>query len=299
MAREPRERGIRFDVMRPSAIRAFALLLLCFVLISACNGTASTPAVGRGEAATKYLAVATAYNDARDATLAKYAGDLTQAENQTLGSELADEERSFGDAIRAIEFPSEAADDVKLLLQQQSALEVLYGIAATATTVSDNKAAWDEVAQAELGVSQAANTVRADLGLPSVPITTPAPATAAPSAPNDAGVITFGTASNPATLLITKSATRFKTTYPRICFSASLTEAAGASSLKMVMGRLSSGGSEVQVWSTTVAISNPKADLIADCPDLTLAAGHKAATYAVRFLRGGTVLAEGTFSLVK
>ena len=284
--------------MRSAVLRG-CVLLFCLVAISACNGVAPTPAVGRTAAAAAYLAAATAYNDAMNATRKKYPGELTQPQNRSFGTELADNIRSSSDALRAIEFPADVAGDVKFLLQRDSDLEVLYRIAAAATTVSDSNSAWDKVAQAELAVSQAANTVRADLGLPSVPISTPVPTAISSSTADRAGLVTFGTAYDHTTLYITKPTTRFKTTYRKICFSALLTEAAGASALKMVMGRVSPGGSETQVWSTSVAISNPKADQLADCPDLALAADQRAGTYAVRFLRGGTVLSEGTFTLVK
>ena len=288
--------GVYDRAMRSIGVRRCAFLLV-LIAIAACNAT-STTTIGKSDAAAAYVAAATAANDAHNATLVKYAGYPTQAQNRELGIQLADEARSFANALRAIEFPAEVEADLKLLLQKASDVEVGYRIAAAATTPEDSKLAWESAARAELAVSRAANTVRADLGLPSVPISTPASSTPTAGTQGSAGLITFGTAFDPKTLYITKAATRFRTTYHEICFSASLTAAAGASSLKMVMGRLT-GGSETQVWSQIIEISDPKTDVLADCTDLAQAAGQRAATYAVRYLRGGTILAQGSFSLVK
>ena len=64
-----------------------------------------------------------------------------------------------------------------------------------------------------------------------------------------------------------------------------------------VIARVLAGGQEIQVWSQNFAVPNQDSGLLAGY--LVLAAGQMTGTYAVRFLRGGTVLAEGTFQLVK
>jgi hypothetical protein len=99
------------------------------------------------------------------------------------------------------------------------------------------------------------------------------------------------------TLRITEPASRFRTTYPKICFSARLTEPAGVSSVNMVIARVLAGGKETQVWSQAFAVPDQDSGLLAG--NLVLATGQMPGTYVVRFLRSGTVLAEGTFQLVK
>jgi hypothetical protein len=301
--------------MTQSREARLAAPLLVALIFASCGGAASTGGVSKTAAVAAYLTAATTYSEATAFTRAKYPGGLTLAQNQALATELAVETRLFGDAVRAIGFPPEMAGDVTILLDRESDLEVLYRVAATVTTVSDNNAAWIKSGQAELAAGQAVNALRGDLGLqsvaiaahvpptampsapPSVAVTPTVPPSTAPSTPQTAGVISFGSACDPVTLRITKPTSRFRTTYPKICFSAKLTEPAGASSVNMVIARVLAGGKEMQVWSQDFAVPNQDSGLLAG--NLVLAAGQMAGTYAVRFLRGGTVLARGTFQLVK
>jgi len=272
-------------------------LLLVALIFGSCGGAASTAGVSKTAAAAAYLTAATTYSDATALTRAKYPGGLTLAQNLELAIELAVETRLFSDAVRAIGFPPEMAGDVTILLDRESDIEVLYRVAATVTTVSESAVAWIQVGQAELAAGQAANALRGDLGLPSVAVTPTVPPTAMPSAPPTSGVISFGSACDPVTLKITKPTSRFRTTYPKICFSARLTEPAGASSVNEVIARVLAGGQEIQVWSQNFAVPNPESVLLAG--NLALAAGQAPGTYALRFIRGKTVLANGTFMLVK
>jgi hypothetical protein len=129
------------------------------------------------------------------------------------------------------------------------------------------------------------------------PVVTAAPVPDTP--PPGSGVITFGTAYNADSLLIAKPLTTFKRTVTTIAWSAEFSEPAGATTVKFVFASVSKGGGESIVYQDNAAISNPTFDLLANKANLAAIAGNKAGTYVLRYIRGGTVLAEGTFTLVK
>jgi hypothetical protein len=113
------------------------------------------------------------------------------------------------------------------------------------------------------------------------------------------GVITFGTAYNADSLLIAKPLTTFKRTVKTIAWSAEFSESAGATTVKFVFASVSKGGAESIIDQEDVAISSPTFDLLANKANLAAVAGNKAGTYVLRYIREGTVLAEGTFTLTK
>jgi hypothetical protein len=113
------------------------------------------------------------------------------------------------------------------------------------------------------------------------------------------GVITFGTAYDPDTLLIAKPLTRFKRTVKAIAWSAQFVESAGATSVELVLASVSKTGAETIIDRVDVPVSSPEFDLLANKGDLAGVVGNKAGTYVLRYVREGTVLAEGTFTLVK
>lgn len=113
------------------------------------------------------------------------------------------------------------------------------------------------------------------------------------------GVITFGTDYDEETLLITKPKTEFKKSVKNIAWSAQLSEAAGALTLRIVLARVSKGGAETIIDSADVEISSPEFSLIANKANLALVADNKAGTYVLRYLRDSTILAEGQFKLTK
>jgi hypothetical protein len=139
--------------MTQSREARLASLLLVALIFGSCGGAASTAGVSKTAAAAAYLTAATTYSDGTAFSRAKYPGDLALAQNQALATELAVETRLFGDAVRAIGFPPEMAGDVTILLDRQSDLEVLYRVAATVTTVSENNAVWIRAGQAELAAA--------------------------------------------------------------------------------------------------------------------------------------------------
>lgn len=128
-------------------------------------------------------------------------------------------------------------------------------------------------------------------------IATPAP-TANP-ADERSGVITFGTAYDPDTLLIPKPLTRFKRTTKAIAWSAQLRDAAGATTIEVVLASVSQSGAEAIIWRGSQELASPDFDLIANKADLAALAENRAGTYVLRYVREGTVLAEGTFTLIK
>jgi hypothetical protein len=132
---------------------------------------------------------------------------------------------------------------------------------------------------------------------PAAPVVTAAPAPETPSP--GSGVITFGTAYNADSLLIAKPLTTFKRTVKTIAWSAEFSESAGATTVKFVFASVSKGGAESIIDQEDVAISSPTFDLLANKANLATVAGNKAGTYVLRYIRKGTVLAEGTFTLTK
>ena len=122
---------------------------------------------------------------------------------------------------------------------------------------------------------------------------------ATPDESDNAGVVTFGKAYNAETLRIAHPIKKFKRNTPSIAWSAEFIETAGATSITFVIARVTAGGSESIELTTEVDVSNPNADIFANKADLAGVVGNRAGTYVVRYLRKGTVLAEGTFQLVK
>ncbi|MEX1172439.1 MAG: hypothetical protein WEG56_07490 [Chloroflexota bacterium] len=91
----------------------------------------------------------------------------------------------------------------------------------------------------------------------------------------------------------------FKTTYPEIAWSADLTRAVGATSIEWVLASQSASGTERVTWSQELDISNPDSDLLANKLDLAFFVDDEPGTYVMRYIEGGEVLAEGTFTLVE
>jgi hypothetical protein len=116
---------------------------------------------------------------------------------------------------------------------------------------------------------------------------------------SDLGKITFGTKFDRETLLIDEPRRRFKRNYPEIAWSAQFIEAAGSTTITLIMARVSKGGAEEVVVTTDVDIANPTFSLLANSADLASIADNKAGKYVLRYLRDSTVLAEGEFELVK
>jgi hypothetical protein len=121
----------------------------------------------------------------------------------------------------------------------------------------------------------------------------------APAPKTVPGAITFGTAYNPKTLQITKPLTRFKRTFPEIAWSAGLSRGVDAASMSWVVVRRSTSGVEKAVFTVDEPIDGPEVVTVANAGDLAGIVGNVAGTYVMRYVDGGEVLAEGTFTLVK
>ena len=113
------------------------------------------------------------------------------------------------------------------------------------------------------------------------------------------GVIEFGLDFDTDTLAIIKPTSRFKRTYPLIAYVAYLSGPANAVKLTEIFATLSMTGAEKVIYAEPFDLSDPSSDTIGNKADLATLAGHKAGTYVMRILRDATVLAEGTFTLVK
>ena len=113
------------------------------------------------------------------------------------------------------------------------------------------------------------------------------------------GTITFGAEFDRETLLIKKPATRFGRNRSEIAWSAQFFEPADATTITLILARVSKGGAEEVVVTTDVDIANPEFSLVANSADLAGIADNKAGRYVLRYLRDSTLLAEGEFELIK
>ena len=113
------------------------------------------------------------------------------------------------------------------------------------------------------------------------------------------GIISFGASFNTNTLKIIKPATSFKTSSKLIAWSAELSEAAGDTAIKLILASRTSGGGETVIYRLDAEVADPEFTILANKTDLAFLVDRKPGTYVMRYLRGGTTLAEGTFRLVK
>jgi hypothetical protein len=100
------------------------------------------------------------------------------------------------------------------------------------------------------------------------------------------------------TLAIVKPASSFKTTSRLIAYSADLSEPAGTVAATLIYATREAGGVESVVYKMSWPVADPSFTRLATKEDLAGFFGRKPGTYVLRFLRGATVLAEGTFRLV-
>jgi len=126
---------------------------------------------------------------------------------------------------------------------------------------------------------------------------TPTPFIAVTLPPALPGPIAFGTGYNSDTLAITGARSTFARTYSPIAWSATLSGPAGATKLTWLIASQSASGTESIVWTQDVDFSNPAFDTLANKDDLASLVGNVRGTYVMRYLRGATILAEGTFTL--
>lgn len=129
-----------------------------------------------------------------------------------------------------------------------------------------------------------------------------APPSEAPSAPPSQagaapGSITFGTILDSG-LVISDPATSFDANVPQIAWSAVLKDKVGATSITLVFASVAADGSETVIQQTDVPVSSPDFNVLGSGGvDLATLAGNAPGTYVLRYIRGGTVLAEGEFAL--
>ena len=128
---------------------------------------------------------------------------------------------------------------------------------------------------------------------------TPAPTVDLPIADSLAGTIEFGASLDEENLVIEKRNSKFKVKSRQIAWVAHLSEPAGATSLTFVLASRNKAGVERTLVKTDVDIADPAFDTLGNAVDLALLADRKAGTYVMRYLRDATMLAEGTFTLVK
>jgi hypothetical protein len=111
------------------------------------------------------------------------------------------------------------------------------------------------------------------------------------------GIVSFGASFDPGTLAIVQPTSTFKRTVTVIAWSAALNQAANASSVTWTIGSRARTGVETTLISEVIPLSNPQATMLADATDLAAELDRRPGTYVVRYLRGGTVLAQGSFTL--
>ncbi|MEW6223205.1 MAG: hypothetical protein AB1627_01110 [Chloroflexota bacterium] len=130
-------------------------------------------------------------------------------------------------------------------------------------------------------------------------VPTPAPTIDLPIADPLAGTIEFGASLDEENLEIEKRNSKFKTKSRQIAWVAHLSEPAGATSLTLILASRNKAGVEKTLIKTDVDVADPAFDTLGNAIDLALLVDRKAGTYVMRYLRDATLLAEGTFTLVK
>lgn len=116
-----------------------------------------------------YLAVAGRYNKANDALARKYRTFRTLTRARAYYKKSAKLDRAFSDGIRLIVFPPEMSADIKSLLAKNAALESAEIEGSGVRSWADVASVFKAVERTSRSASAAANLVRQDLGLPSVP----------------------------------------------------------------------------------------------------------------------------------
>ncbi len=127
-------------------------------------------------AAKRYLVLAGAYNAAIDAAFKKYVANgqwLSLGAFRACYKTTATLDRRFADNLRKTIWPAACAADVKLLLRQVAANEAADLRASTARDWTDATTLDTLAGKASAVAQDTANLVRADLGLPSVPVIRP------------------------------------------------------------------------------------------------------------------------------
>ena len=129
-------------------------------------------------------------------------------------------------------------------------------------------------------------------------VATPEPSIA-PVVDPMAGIVEFGAKLDQDNVEIQKPRDSFKRTVKKIAWVAHLSEPAGGTSLTFIIAKRSKSGAETVLEKLDVPIADPSFDTLGNAVDLASVVGNKAGTYVLRYLRDGTVLAEGTFQLTK
>jgi hypothetical protein len=130
------------------------------------------------------------------------------------------------------------------------------------------------------------------------PTPTPTPYVAPTPTPFvGSGLISFGTGLDEATLTVTGGRSSFPATTKAIAYSGEFSQIPGATTLEFLIAKRSSSGTETQVYKNTIDLTSPESVFIGDRFDLGALVGRHKGTYVLRFVLGGTILAEGQFIL--
>jgi hypothetical protein len=113
------------------------------------------------------------------------------------------------------------------------------------------------------------------------------------------GTITFGKGYDPTSVAIIGPATKFKASTRKIAWQASLTGPPGASFLQFIIAMRKAHGSEVNVYTAKIKITNEHTNVVAAASDLAALVDRKPGTYVVRLVRAGDLMAKGQFTLTK
>ena len=127
------------------------------------------PAGLKAAAAKAYLAAVNPANKANDALFKKYKNVTSLAGNRTYCAKLAAVEHTELLALQAIAYPADTAADARLLIRAAAAVEADMRSCAKATNWASWNNSWNLGGKAGDRAHEAANLVRLDLGLPSVP----------------------------------------------------------------------------------------------------------------------------------
>lgn len=129
------------------------------------------PSFAVSAAAAAYLAASTAANTEFNAALAKLPRtNATLTQLRSWGLAMAKIEQKFVDQIRAIVFPPTMTSKVESYLSQRSLSAALELKVGSAKTLDDALSYFNQLVPLSDSAVKIANSIRADLGLPPVPV---------------------------------------------------------------------------------------------------------------------------------
>lgn len=123
----------------------------------------------RKAAATAYLAAVKPYNSSIDTLYKQYRYKTSLAANKQYCAKLATVTHAESVALNVIVYPTDTAGDAKVVSRSDASAEADLRSCAIAASIADWNRFWNLSSITNQHGHEAANLVRLDLGLPSVP----------------------------------------------------------------------------------------------------------------------------------